>query len=68
MSNQDKKIENIKSVFFIPKTHIIAVFALRMIIANTVIRFASYFHLLPDINLGSPKNILDIWGYITGKE
>ena len=39
-----------------------------MIIANTVIRFASYFHLIPDINLGSPKNILDIWAYVAGKE
>ena len=33
-----------------------------------MIRFASYFHLIPDINLGSPKNILDIWAYVAGKE
>ena len=39
-----------------------------MIIANTVIRFAIYFNLIPDINIGSFKNILDIWEYVTGKE
>ena len=65
---EKKKFHPYPTPFLIQKTHIIAVFALRMIIANTVIRFATYFNLIPDINLGSSKNILDIWEYVTGKE
>merc|ERR1712212_977203 len=45
------------------KAHIIAVYALRMVIANTVLKLGLFFHPISDEN--SRTSILDIWKFIT---